>query len=110
MTVVFPAFTLTLLDVRTDDAARQPAAPLPHAPTPAAAPADSPACPSPATSAFDSGDNYSRNNFGCRHNDASLKTITSSRHSRRIVPITRSMYVRFAGHTRFEDREPACLR
>jgi hypothetical protein len=38
-------------DVRTDDAARQPAAPLPHAPTPAAAPTDSPECPSPATDA-----------------------------------------------------------
>ena len=44
-------------DVRTDDAARQLAALLPHAPTPAAAPNDSPACPSPATNEFDSGDN-----------------------------------------------------
>jgi hypothetical protein len=44
-------------DVRTDDAARQPAAPLPHAPTPAAAPSDTPACPSPATNAFACRDN-----------------------------------------------------
>jgi hypothetical protein len=41
-------------DVRTDDAARQPVAPLPHAPTPAAAPTDSLAGPSPATNEFDS--------------------------------------------------------
>ena len=44
-------------DVRTDDAARQPVSQLPRAPTPAVGQAASPACPSPATSAFDSGDN-----------------------------------------------------
>jgi hypothetical protein len=44
-------------DVRTDDAARQLAAPLPLAHTLAAPPAASPACPSPAT-----------NEFACRDN------------------------------------------
>ena len=44
-------------DVRTDDAARQPAAPLPLAQTLAAPPADSLACPSLAI-----------NEFACRDN------------------------------------------
>jgi hypothetical protein len=47
-------------DVRTDDAARQPAPLLPCAPTPAAAPNDSPACPSPATDEFACRDNTLR--------------------------------------------------
>ena len=44
-------------DVRTDDAVRQPVAPLPHAPTPAPALTDSPACPSPATNECECRDN-----------------------------------------------------
>jgi hypothetical protein len=40
------------LDVRTDDAARQPVALPPPAPTPATAPTEPLACPSPATDEF----------------------------------------------------------
>ena len=84
-------------DVRTDDAARQPAPLLPRAPTPAAAPNDSPASPSPATDEFACRDNTLGRNFKCRCNATALTMIRWSRHSRRIVPITRSMYARGCG-------------
>ena len=48
---------LTLRDARSDDAARPLSVPLSHSPPPAAAPADSPACPSLATDEFACRDN-----------------------------------------------------